>query len=100
MATHSSVLAWKIPGTGAPGGLLSMGPHRVGHNGSDLAAAAAAAWLWGHGAAAAAAAAAGLWGQGATFVTHQLWQVLISQCFCFSICKMGTLMVMILVAIF
>ena len=32
MATHSSVLAWGIPGTGEPGGLLSMGSHRVGHN--------------------------------------------------------------------
>ena len=32
MATHSSVLAWKIPGTGEPGGLPSMGSHRVGHN--------------------------------------------------------------------
>ena len=32
MATHSSVLAWRIPGTGGPGGLLSMGSHRVGHN--------------------------------------------------------------------
>jgi len=42
MATHSSVLAWKIPGTGEPGGLLSMGSHRVGHDWSDLAAAAAA----------------------------------------------------------
>ena len=42
MATHSSVLAWRIPGTGEPGGLLSMGSHRVGHNWSDLAAAAAA----------------------------------------------------------
>ena len=31
-ATHSSVLAWRIPGTGEPGGLLSMGSHRVGHN--------------------------------------------------------------------
>ena len=31
-ATHSSVLAWRIPGTGEPGGLLSMGLHRVGHN--------------------------------------------------------------------
>ena len=40
MATHSSVLAWSIPGTGEPGGLLSMGLHRVGHNWSDLAAAA------------------------------------------------------------
>ena len=42
MATHSSVLAWRIPGTGKPGGLPSMGLHRVGHNWSDLAAAAAA----------------------------------------------------------
>ena len=42
MATHSSVLAWRIPGTGEPGGLPSMGPHRVGHDWSDLAAAAAA----------------------------------------------------------
>ena len=41
MATHSSVLAWRIPGTGQPGGLLSMGWHRVGHDWSDLAAAAA-----------------------------------------------------------
>ena len=32
MATHSSVLAWRIPGTGEPGGLPSMGPHRIGHN--------------------------------------------------------------------
>ena len=32
MATHSSVLAWRIPGTGDPGGLLSMGSHRVGHS--------------------------------------------------------------------
>ena len=43
MATHSSVLAWRIPGTGEPGGLPSMGSRRVGHNWSDLAAAAAAA---------------------------------------------------------
>ena len=42
MATHSSVLAWRIPGTGEPGGLPSMGLHRVGHYWSDLAAAAAA----------------------------------------------------------
>ena len=40
MATHSSVLAWRIPGTGEPGGLPSMGSHRVGHDGSDLAATA------------------------------------------------------------
>ena len=42
MATHSSVLVWRIPGTGEPGGLLSMGSHRIGHDWSDLAAAAAA----------------------------------------------------------
>ena len=41
MATHSSVLAWRIPGTGEPGGLPSMGSHRVGHDWSDLAAAGA-----------------------------------------------------------
>ena len=41
MATHSSVLDWRIPGTGEPGGLPSMGSHRVGHDWSDLAAAAA-----------------------------------------------------------
>jgi len=41
MATHSSVLAWRIPGMGEPGGLPSMGSHRVGHDGGDLAAAAA-----------------------------------------------------------
>ena len=41
MATHSSVLAWRIPETGEPGGLLSLGSHRVGHDRSDLAAAAA-----------------------------------------------------------
>ena len=40
MATHSSVLAWRIPATGQPGGLPSMGSHRVGHDWSDLAAAA------------------------------------------------------------
>ena len=38
--THSSVLAWRIPGTVEPGGLPSLGLHRVGHNWSDLAAAA------------------------------------------------------------
>ena len=45
MATHSSVLAWRIPGTGEPGGLPSLGSHRVGRDRSDLAAAAAAAVL-------------------------------------------------------
>ena len=42
MATHSSVLAWRIPGTEEPGGLPSMGSHRVRHDWSDFAAAAAA----------------------------------------------------------
>ena len=41
MATHSSILAWRIPGMAEPGGLMSMGSHRVGHDLSDLAAAAA-----------------------------------------------------------
>ena len=45
MATHSSVLAWRIPGTGEPGGPPSMGSHRVWHDWSDLAAAAAAAGM-------------------------------------------------------
>ena len=45
MATHSSVLAWRIPGTGEPGGPLSMGLHRVRHDWSDLAAAAAT-WIF------------------------------------------------------
>ena len=40
MATHSSVLAWRIPGPGDPGGLPSMGSHRVGHDCSNLAAVA------------------------------------------------------------
>jgi len=42
MATHSSVPAWRIPGTAEPGGLPSMGSHRVRHDWSDLAAAAVA----------------------------------------------------------
>ena len=45
MATHSGVLAWRIPGTGEPGGLPSMRSHRVGHNWSDLAAAAACNYI-------------------------------------------------------
>ena len=45
MATHSSVLAWRILGTGEPGGLPSLGSHRVRHDCSDLAAAAAATYL-------------------------------------------------------
>ena len=48
MATHSSVLAWRIPGIGEPGGLPSMGWHRVGHYWSDLAAATVfwIEWIW------------------------------------------------------
>ena len=42
MPTHSSVLAWRIPGVADPGGLPSPGLHRVGHDSSDLAAAAVA----------------------------------------------------------
>ena len=40
MATHFSALAWRIPGTGEPGGLPSIGSHRAGHDWCDLAAAA------------------------------------------------------------
>ena len=48
MATHSNILAWRIPGMGEPGGLPSVGLHRVGHNWRDLAAAAAAGFnsIW------------------------------------------------------
>ena len=46
MATHSSVLAWRVPGAGEPGGLLSMGFHRVRPDWSDVAAAAAGVWIW------------------------------------------------------
>ena len=51
MATHSSVLVWRIPGTAEPCGLLSMRSHRVGYDWSDLAAAAAACtpYLWHEG---------------------------------------------------
>ena len=40
MATHSSILAWRIPGIEKPGGLPSVGSHRVGHDSCDFAAAA------------------------------------------------------------
>ena len=51
MATHSSVLAWRIPGMEEPGGLLSLGSHGVRHDWSNLAAAAADRLvLLGHGA--------------------------------------------------
>ena len=46
MATHSSVLAWRIPGMGEPSGLPSMGSHRVEHDWSDLEVAAAARWMF------------------------------------------------------
>ena len=45
MTTHSSVLAWRIPGMGEPGGLPSLGSHRVGHDSSDLAAHASKVML-------------------------------------------------------
>ena len=45
MATHSSVLAWRIPGTGEPRGLPSMGSHRVGHDWIDLAATAVCCYV-------------------------------------------------------
>ena len=45
MATHSSVLAWRIPGTEEPSGLPSMGSHRVRHDWSDLAAASEIAYI-------------------------------------------------------
>ena len=48
VATHSSVLAWRIPGTGEPGGLPSVGSHRVGQDWSDLAAAACLLSRWCH----------------------------------------------------
>ena len=44
METHSSILAWRIPGTEEPGGLPSTGSHRVEHDWSDLEAAAAIPW--------------------------------------------------------
>ena len=46
MATHSSVLAWRIPGMGEPGELPSVGSHRVGHDWNDLAVAAARKKWW------------------------------------------------------
>ena len=48
MVTHSNVLAWRIPGTAEPGGLPSMGSHRVGHDCSDMTEAAAAGTIKEH----------------------------------------------------
>ena len=45
MATHSSILAWRIPGTEEPVGLLSVGLHRLGHDWNDAVAAAAAVMI-------------------------------------------------------
>ena len=45
MANHSSVLVWRIPEMAEPGGLSSMGSHRVGHDWSDLAAAASQPYM-------------------------------------------------------
>ena len=45
MTTHSSVLAWRIPGTGEPGGLPSMGSHRVGHDWSDSSSGSSNAFI-------------------------------------------------------
>ena len=49
MATHSIVLAWRIPGTGEPGGLPSMGSHRVGHDWSAYCCSVMSDSLWPHG---------------------------------------------------
>ena len=46
MATHSNVLAWRIPGTVEPGGLPSMGSHRVRHNWSDLVVVGKTGYTW------------------------------------------------------
>ena len=46
LVTHSSTLAWKLPWMEEPGGLQSMGSHRVGHESGDLAAAAAEVLSW------------------------------------------------------
>ena len=74
MAAHSSVLAWRIPGMAEPGGLPSMASHRVGHDWSDLAAAAAAAWCLSQPALLEPR-------------SHPLWAVLSPKCRSF-LCKM------------
>ena len=71
MATHSSVLAWRIPGTEEPGGLPSIGSHRVGHDSGDLAAAAAAA------------AAAHSYLRFFTLAFLSAWNILLYLCGCF-----------------
>ena len=63
MAMHSSILAWRIPGMAEPGGLPSMGSHRVGHDWSDLAAAA---WVGG----------SGWWLDGLSILSLLIWQVI------------------------
>ena len=76
METHSSVLAWRIPRTGEPGGLLSMGSHRVGHDWSDLAAAASKRHLF-------------ALGQRSVQVVIWNWEILIgSRLFQFIVCSL------------
>ena len=73
MSTHSSVLAWRIPGTGDPGGLLSMGSHRVRHDWSHLAAAAAICicmHMWGSAPAQDYLIFSALW----AYSYHQIWK--------------------------
>ena len=78
MAAHSSVLAWRIPGMGEPGRLPFMGSHRVRHNWSDLAAAAATA-----------APKSVAFGQHNLLpVVEELKSYLIFTCFKFFICEM------------
>ena len=69
MATHCNVLAWRIPGIGEPGGLPSMGSHRVSHDCSDLAAAAAVGHLR----------------DASYFLCHSVY-VCVSACVCVHVC--------------
>ena len=72
MATHSSVLAWRIPGTGEPSGLPSMGSYRVRHYWSDLAAAAAAVWCIAVGDGQGGLACCDSWGRKESDTTERL----------------------------
>ena len=76
IASHSSALDWKIPWTEEPGGLPSMGSHRVGHSWSDLAAAAAA-WLDSHHCEQPLSEAWGIaWRNANTLLFHQTFSLL------------------------
>ena len=68
MATHSSIFVWRIPGMGEPGGLLSMGLHRVGYDWSNLAAAAGTVLL------------SSLMVTGHPMLTCQIWECAMSSC--------------------